>query len=568
MRSSCSPSRWPAPAQSSVKLECVAPSFDSAQLAFIPDTSTHFYDVNGAFYKGHCPGNAMAQSFLPRSFCGLKRPPMVQMATNDPLPPGWEIKIDPHTGWPFFVDHNNRTTTWNDPRHDLKRERHSSNGPSASPQPTAQENYSPPVKEMKPPSLRPGYISIPVVHESLEQRQQHPFASYAQPGIARFKMESREQCPPASHSGRSQSAIRESPPAEPQCTQSSPTSDPGLHGSELHHHLPSPPPPPPLPPPPPCSSPSSSSAAAASPLRSSLAVRQTPERRPAASARLHLHPGDPRGSGGPHPASSHSSAPSSASAHRPAHWYSPVFHRVQPEDWSSPPARSQSPRERQSREASPTRIGTQLRPHSPIMSFPAAERPQAQHSVLLQGSPPASHPPAAVPLQASFKDMDTSPVAQRPPLEKSEAKIAKPIPLEAKPVPREAPSPIPVETEETSPSHPGLLKVQLIVERVNKLEAEVGSFEGKKNDKRYLLLEELLTKELLALDSVDPEGRPDVRQARRDGVRKVQKILEGLEFIAEQNKAAGLVEEADLTGGKGDSPMIGDVETSMEKEIC
>lgn len=48
--------------------------------------------------------------------------PMVQMASGngagdrDPLPPGWEIKIDPQTGWPFFVDHNSRTTTWNDPR--------------------------------------------------------------------------------------------------------------------------------------------------------------------------------------------------------------------------------------------------------------------------------------------------------------------------------------------------------------------------------------------------------------------------------------------------------------------
>lgn len=48
--------------------------------------------------------------------------PMVQTASGngagdrDPLPPGWEIKIDPQTGWPFFVDHNSRTTTWNDPR--------------------------------------------------------------------------------------------------------------------------------------------------------------------------------------------------------------------------------------------------------------------------------------------------------------------------------------------------------------------------------------------------------------------------------------------------------------------
>lgn len=44
--------------------------------------------------------------------------PVVQMASgnSDPLPPGWEIKVDPQTGWPFFVDHNSRTTTWNDPR--------------------------------------------------------------------------------------------------------------------------------------------------------------------------------------------------------------------------------------------------------------------------------------------------------------------------------------------------------------------------------------------------------------------------------------------------------------------
>lgn len=54
----------------------------------------------------------------------MKTPsPVEMMATNDPLPPGWEIKIDPQTGWPFFVDHNNRTTTWNDPRHDTKKVR-------------------------------------------------------------------------------------------------------------------------------------------------------------------------------------------------------------------------------------------------------------------------------------------------------------------------------------------------------------------------------------------------------------------------------------------------------------
>jgi len=36
--------------------------------------------------------------------------------SSEPLPPGWEMLIDATTGWPFFVDHNSQTTTWQDPR--------------------------------------------------------------------------------------------------------------------------------------------------------------------------------------------------------------------------------------------------------------------------------------------------------------------------------------------------------------------------------------------------------------------------------------------------------------------
>ena len=35
---------------------------------------------------------------------------------DDTLPQGWEMLIDRNTGWPFFVDHNTQTTTWQDPR--------------------------------------------------------------------------------------------------------------------------------------------------------------------------------------------------------------------------------------------------------------------------------------------------------------------------------------------------------------------------------------------------------------------------------------------------------------------
>ena len=32
------------------------------------------------------------------------------------LPPGWEMIFDNATGWPYFIDHNTQTTTWEDPR--------------------------------------------------------------------------------------------------------------------------------------------------------------------------------------------------------------------------------------------------------------------------------------------------------------------------------------------------------------------------------------------------------------------------------------------------------------------
>lgn len=39
-----------------------------------------------------------------------------QSIGEEPLPQGWEMLFDKATGWPFFVDHINQHTTWQDPR--------------------------------------------------------------------------------------------------------------------------------------------------------------------------------------------------------------------------------------------------------------------------------------------------------------------------------------------------------------------------------------------------------------------------------------------------------------------
>ncbi|KAF7199906.1 BAG family molecular chaperone regulator 4 isoform X2 [Nothobranchius furzeri] len=77
--------------------------------------------------------------------------------------------------------------------------------------------------------------------------------------------------------------------------------------------------------------------------------------------------------------------------------------------------------------------------------------------------------------------------------------------------------------------NPGLAKVQQVLVRVQLLQEDVDEFVGKKTDKSYRCLEELLTKELLELDSVETQGQESVRQARKEAVQRIQTILDQLE---------------------------------------
>lgn len=54
------------------------------------------------------------QQQIPPQFPPHQQPPPQQMY-QAPLPPGWEMKFEP-SGRPYFIDHNAKTTTYNDPR--------------------------------------------------------------------------------------------------------------------------------------------------------------------------------------------------------------------------------------------------------------------------------------------------------------------------------------------------------------------------------------------------------------------------------------------------------------------
>ncbi|NXF96895.1 BAG3 regulator, partial [Eubucco bourcierii] len=477
-------------------------------------------------------------------------PPPPQMdGSAEPLPPGWEIKIDPQTGWPFFVDHNSRTTTWSDPRLRAaagQGRQSSPNGPSRdSPkQPLTREG------NMGYPKLRAGYIPIPVIHEGIDGRQQHPCFSAPQPGAQRYKTEAVPTTVQAQPPLRGGYGGPESPPRGPaevsqpdkqcgQTTAAAAAQAPAAHGPEPQ-------------------SPGASDSSTASP--------QSSGRPNAGSHQLPrgyipipvIHENIQR-----QPTQVYHQA---QKTHYPAQQgeyqaHQPVFHKIQPEEREPKAARAQSPfrvsqRGSSSRESSPARVTTQIQPPTPIRVQTVVDRPQVSQQQVPPQEPPRPPPPpeikpdnkatpppgteapsSYIPIQVTHQEPDPKLPPQKPPAaaEKADKKVpcpAKIVPPQERPPPEEAAAaPKTVETEPQK--HPGVLKVEAILEKVQMLEQAVNSFEGKKTDKKYLMIEEYLTKELLALDSVDPEGRADVRQARRDGVRKVQNILERLEQKAE-----------------------------------
>lgn len=91
------------------------------------------------------------------------------------------------------------------------------------------------------------------------------------------------------------------------------------------------------------------------------------------------------------------------------------------------------------------------------------------------------------------------------------------------------PSPSPSPSRAPAPQALGLARVQEVMSRVLLLQEDVDEFVGKKTDKSYRCLEELLTKELLVLDSVETGGQEAVRQARKEAVQHIQAILDQLE---------------------------------------
>lgn len=73
----------------------------------------------------------------------------------------------------------------------------------------------------------------------------------------------------------------------------------------------------------------------------------------------------------------------------------------------------------------------------------------------------------------------------------------------------------------------------MVQKEVDALTEQVKQFTGNsRQDKQYMYLDEMLTRELIKLDDIDTEGKENVRQARKQAIKSIQESISLLESKA------------------------------------
>jgi BCL2-associated athanogene 3 len=73
--------------------------------------------------------------------------------------------------------------------------------------------------------------------------------------------------------------------------------------------------------------------------------------------------------------------------------------------------------------------------------------------------------------------------------------------------------------------------------RYHRTNVIISCFQGSRSDKEYLYLDDMLTKQLIALDGIDTAGREEIRQLRKDSIAFVNSCLSRLDEKATEHGA-------------------------------
>jgi len=105
-------------------------------------------------------------------------------------------------------------------------------------------------------------------------------------------------------------------------------------------------------------------------------------------------------------------------------------------------------------------------------------------------------------------------------------------------------TPIEVKEEEKQVD-PALAKLQKVKDAVSELVAKIESYNGSKEDKEYKYLDEMLTRHLCTLDSIESGGRADIRQMRKDTIRSINRCVSILDARASGKRESDNNKDAD-----------------------
>lgn len=89
--------------------------------------------------------------------------------------------------------------------------------------------------------------------------------------------------------------------------------------------------------------------------------------------------------------------------------------------------------------------------------------------------------------------------------------------------------PEPQNKPPVNPNDP-LYRVECVQKEVDELKTRIENFKGtSRKDKEYIYLDELLTRNLIKLDNIETEGKEEVRAARKNTIKSIQKYISDLE---------------------------------------
>ncbi|XP_018023076.1 putative mediator of RNA polymerase II transcription subunit 12 [Hyalella azteca] len=136
---------------------------------------------------------------------------------------------------------------------------------------------------------------------------------------------------------------------------------------------------------------------------------------------------------------------------------------------------------------------------------------------------------------------------------------------------------IPIATQRESSPHPPpppppppvkltpLEKIEQVRSKTEEFMQKVDAFTGTKKDREFLYLDEMLTRALISLDDIDPDGNAEIRQARKNLIKDINSKISLLEKKASAGSAAAAEEKSPAPPTEyGDPAAVGVTDSAKE----